>query len=410
MRVPIPVTLLLISLVLPIELSFYLGDLLITPVRVVLLFTAFPSAYKLFKRGDLRDFDYLLFGFIFWIAVSYTYNHGAAKAVEGGGVLALEILISYLIARVYITDTIKLIATIRLVVVIITLMLPFVIAESLTGKHIIHDFFASLTGFQYPLAYEARFGFTRAYGTFTHPILLGVFSSSLTGLVWYVFGKRGAFGKLLKLAVLSATTIATLSSAPLLLLLFQFFAIAGNRLAGRLRWKWQMVVAGFASLYVFLLFWSPYSPMMVIMSRITLDPSTSYYRRLIWEYGSAVVLNNPFFGIGKNDWVRPIWMVSDTIDNFWLKVGMQFGLPAVILLGLCLCLLIFKVSKMMKKGLPEDYKSACRGWIVTIISFSIIGFTVDFFGAIYVFFYFLLGMGAALLSMTGERRRTNELV
>ena len=401
MNVPFPVALLLISLVLPVELSFYIGDLLITPTRVVLILTAFPLIHMSIKRGNLKFFDYLLFGFVFWIAVSFLYNHGVSKAIEGGGVLALEILAGYFIARVYISDLGKLVATIKLVMLILTIMLPLVVIESVIGKHFIHDFFRSLTGFQYPMPYETRLGFTRASGSFNHPILLGVFSSSLLGLIWYLFRERGKYDSVQKALILIAVTLTTLSSAPILLLILQFFAIAWNRLADNFKWKWKMVAAAFASLYVFLLFWSPFSPMIVILSRITFDAQTSYYRRLIWEYGSTEVINNPFFGIGRNDWMRPVWMISDTIDNFWLKTAMQFGFPAIILLILCVCLLIFKVAFKMKANWSKDFQLACRGWIVSIISLSIIGCTVDFFGSNHVYFYFLLGIGASLTKMNG---------
>ncbi len=407
-NLPLPIALLLISLVLPVELSFYAGELLITPARVVLLFSAFPLINKLFKGGSFKIFDYLLSAFVLWITVSYAYNHGAAKAIEGGGVLGLEILASYFIARVYISDTEKLAATIRLALLILTVMLPFVVVESIIGKHFIHDFFRALTGFQYPMTYEVRLGFMRASGSFNHPILLGVFSSSLLGLVWYLFGRRGKFGGFHKAAILTAVTLTTLSSAPILLLILQVFAIAWNRLAGGFKWRWKLIAAAFAGLYVFLMFWSPYSPLIVILSRITFDAQTSYYRRLIWEYGSAVVVNNPIFGIGKNDWIRPVWMISDTIDNFWLKIAMQFGFPAIIFLALCILLIMFKTARKMKANFSKDYQMACQGWLISIISLSIVGCTVDFFGSNHVYFYFLLGIGAALINMTEKQKSSNE--
>ena len=403
-RLPLPVALVIMSLALPVELSFYVGDLLITPARIVLLLTLFPLVNKSINDGNLKKFDGLLFGFVLWIVISFAYNHGAAKAIEGGGVLGLEILAGYFTARTYISDLGKLAATIRFALLILALMLPFAVIEAVTGKHFIHEFFRSLTGFQYPIADEVRLGFTRASGSFNHPILLGVFSSSLLGLVWYLFGGSGRFGGFRKAAILTAVTLTTLSSAPILLLALQFCALAWNRLAGGIRWRWKIVSGAFAGLYVFLLFWSPYPPLIVILSRITFDAQTSYYRGLIWEYGSAEVLNHPFFGIGKNDWVRPLWMLSDTIDNFWLKIAMQFGFPAIILLVLCILLITFNVAGKMKADLSKEFQLAGRGWLISIISLSIVGCTVDFFGSNHVYFYFLLGIGAALINMCEMQR------
>ncbi|HVE59667.1 MAG TPA: O-antigen ligase family protein [Pyrinomonadaceae bacterium] len=407
-NLPLPVALLLISLVLPVELSFYAGDLLITPARLVLLLMAFPLISRITKCGDLQKFDFLLLGFVLWITVSYTFNHGIGKAIEGGGVLGLEILAGYFIARIYISDLEKLAATIRFTLLMLMLMLPLVVMEAITGKHFIHDFFRSLTGFYYPVSDEVRIGFTRASGSFNHPILLGVFSSSLLGLVWHLFGERGKSGRFQKVLILTGVTLTTLSSAPILLLLLQLCAIAWNRLAGGFKSRWKLVAAAFASLYVFLMFWSPTSPLIVILSRITFDAQTSYYRRLIWEYGSAEVINNPVFGIGKNDWVRPVWMISDTIDNFWLKMAMQFGIPALILLILCVFLIAFKVNRLVKENLSKEFQLVCRGWLISIISLSFVGCTVDFFGSNHVYFYFLLGIGAALINMPDKPERSKK--
>src|SRR5688572_5798216 len=126
-RVPLVVALLLISLALPVELSFYAGELLITPARLVLLFSAFPLFNRLIRGGNFKIFDYLLVAFVLWTTVSYAYHHGAAHAIEGGGVLWLEILTGYFIARFYITDLEKLAATIKLALLILTVMLPFVV-------------------------------------------------------------------------------------------------------------------------------------------------------------------------------------------------------------------------------------------------------------------------------------------
>lgn len=402
-RVPIPVALLLISLALPVELSFYIGELLITPSRLVLILMSLPVVYRFINKGNLRKTDFLLFGFVFWVFLSFTYNHGVVKAIESAGVLSLEMVIGYLVARVYLTDLGKLIATIKLLVLIVALILPLVVIESVTGSHFIHDFFRSLTGFQYRAFDEVRLGYTRASGPFSHPILLGVFSSSLIGLVWYGFSKEAGNRMLLRVGILVATTLVSLSSAPILLLLFQFFAIVWNRLTRKIRLKWHVVAASFVSVYVFLLFWSSSSPLMVIMSRITLDPGTSYYRRLIWEHGSAEVLRHPIFGLGRNDWSRPVWMISDSIDNFWLKIAMFYGLPSLILLAFCVCLLIFTVVRAMKKSdVPENFGLVCRGWIVSMAAFCLIGCTVDFFGTVHVYFYFFIGIGASLIGIRNK--------
>jgi len=398
-RVPLPVALLVISLALPMELSFQISGLLITMPRVVLLAMFVPVIIRMVQSSRLFSYDYLLLGFAFWVFLALTVNHGISKGIESGGVLALEIIFSYFIARTYLISPKEVIATIKLLVIIVLIILPFVAVETLSSHHFIHDFFASVTGVRYPMGYDARLGFLRAAGPFSHPILLGVFSSSLIGLAWYGLWKEGKVKKLLRMGVLVVVSLTTLSSAPILLAIFQFIGILWNRIAGWFRQRWKFAIAGAASIYVFLLFWSSSSPVMVVLSRITLSPATSYYRMLIWDYGTAEVSRNPVFGIGKHDWHRAVWMVTDSIDNFWLKEAMQYGIPAVILIGLCTILIIRKMIKLMDSDVADDYKMVCRGWVVSMISLSLIGLTVDFFSSIHVFFYLMLGMGAALLNI-----------
>ncbi len=399
MKVPFAVALLILSVVMPVELSFYIGGVLMTPTRAVLILMILPAIYRLLQKGQLQRYDLSLLAFTSWIVLSFAFNHGVAVAIESGGVLALEVLAGYLIARTYIVHRYQYLATIRLLMVLAIIMLPFVVFEALTGSHYIHEFAATIGGFSYPLDYEQRLGMTRAYGPFSHPILMGVFSSSLIGIIWYGCLNCRLSGKLLKVGLISATTFFSLSSAPILLAIFQFLAIAWNRVAAGFQHRWRLVVLAFSSLYIFLSFWSPYPPLIVILSKITLNPGTAYYRMLIWEYGSAEVARHPLFGIGLNDWVRPVWMIYDSIDNFWLKQGMRFGIPALLFLSISVILVVRKAILLSRENISFQSRQILRGWIVSMITLILIGFTVDFFGTIHVYLYFLLGLGAALIPM-----------
>jgi len=71
-------------------------------------------------------------------------------------------------------------------------------------------------------------------------------------------------------------------------------------------------------------------------------------------------------------------------------------------------LIIFSVTRRMKATSSKAFELACRGWLISIISLSIVGCTVDFFGSNHVYFYFLLGIGAALINMCEKPGWSNE--
>lgn len=395
---PWPIALLIVSFVMPIEFSIHLGDLLITPTRFLLILFIVPVILKSAKFSKIELYEYLLMGYALWILVSMTVNYDIIKSFESGGVLVLEALVSYFVVKCYITTVNHIQSLLKFIAAIAIILLPFLVIENITGAHFFHNFFSSITGFHYPLRYEERLGLTRAYGPFSHPILSGVFFAALIGFFWY--GARHSLTKKLwQMSILAGAAFTSLSSAPILMVIFQVAAIFWNRIADRIKVRWKLVVAGMASLYVFLFFWSPYSPVMVILSKITMDPQTAYWRMLIWDYGTAEVGRNPVAGIGFGDWIRPVWMISDSVDNFWLLQAMRYGLPAVLFLAVAVLLLMLKVNSLKDQAENKEYKMISLGWIVSVISIVMVGFTVDFFGNNRPFFFFLMGIGAAIVNM-----------
>lgn len=408
---PVPIVLLLISFITPVELSFYLGGLHLTLTRIILIALAVKMTFRAGPPVKKQIHDYALIGFIIWLVIAISINHSVGKALESGGATALEVLISYFAARFYIRKISHIYGMLKLFSVITICLLPMFIIENITGSHFIHEIISSMTGVYYPIQTEHRMGLARAYGPFSHPILLGVFFSALLGIFWYglsVNKKKRVWHAF----ILSLATFTSLSSAPMLVIVAQMFAIFWNKVASSMRYRWKIILAGILFLYVFLLFYSDSSPLMAILSRITLDSHSSYWRTLIWDYGSAEVIRNPFFGIGFGDWARLDWMYTASVDNFWLLQAMRYGLPAIIFLGVSVYLLMSKVNSMKDHQHLSEYKMISLGWLVSMISLILVGFTVDFFGNNMPYFFFILGLGAAIYNMQRvalKKHKANDL-
>lgn len=394
---PKPIALLLLSFCVPVELSLNVGSLNLTMTKLVLLVL---SCLLIMRNSPLKKYshDYTLIGFVFFLFLSLMINHGFLKALESGGLSLLEILVSYFSVRYYITKPSHVYGLFNLMVIIAIIFLPFLIIENFIGVHFIHELSSSVTGIYYPLKYEERLGLTRAYGPFNHPILLGVFFSAMLGMFWY--GSINSLkNKIWKSIALVIATFTSLSSAPILIIGIQCFIVFWNKYTAFIRNRWKIIFFVMAWTYGFLLIYSDRSPLMAILSRITIDSQTSYYRTLIWEYGIQNVINNPMFGIGFHDWERLDWMVVRTVDSFWLLTAMRYGLPAICLLSWSIYSLMRKINKLKEVKQLSEYRLLSTGWLVSMIALVLAGFTVDFFGTNMPYFFFLLGLGAAIFKM-----------
>ncbi|MBS0242730.1 MAG: hypothetical protein JSS20_11180, partial [Proteobacteria bacterium] len=120
-----------------------------------------------------------------------------------------------------------------------------------------------------------------------------------------------------------------------------------------------------------------------------------FYRLMIWENGLANVWANPFVGLGLNDWERPLWMVSSTVDAFWLVIAMRGGLPALLLLVTGIGLMIRGVVRRLRKA-DARRQALARGWIISLIALALVGCTVHYWNVPFAYLFFFVGLGGCL--------------
>ncbi len=101
-------------------------------------------------------------------------------------------------------------------------------------------------------------------------------------------------------------------------------------------------------------------------------------------------------GVGLNEWERPIWMLP-SIDMFWMFWAIKYGLPAAFLWQFAVISIL--IATILKKGLSEKERQYRFAFAVAIIGLYIVGWTVHFWGAVFVLFVFLLGSGAWILDI-----------
>ena len=384
-----------ISVFIPVEFHILIGSLRIETYRVVLalaLLYTIINVNEVLKKADLVDI--LLFIFILLASASLIYNHGPQKGIESSGILAIEILGAFYLARGLITTPKAYYHVNLLFVSILAVLLIFSAYEAFAQHRILHEWATRITGHEsldYRLFthYYIRFGIMRTTNLFAHPILYGTIGAMFFPFIVLLILYRFKLSNLLKGLALLLGMISTLSSAPLLSVAFQgMTAILTKYWAGAKR-LWAAATFFMLSLFLIIEALSNRGVFAILISHLTFNPVTGYYRMLQWEYSMDDIANSPVFGIGLHDWTRPEWMNS-SIDSFWLLMTMQHGVFAGFILFSCSLYAVFHILGNLHKHHPAT-RWMVKSWILSFMSLILIGFTVDYFGKIQPLYFFILG-------------------
>lgn len=410
-KVPFLLGLFTIAICIPSEASFALGPLTLSAYRIFLIVMFFPSLLATYAKPSGRAIliDGLLILHGLWVLISFMRNHGPEMALESGGIYVIELLGPYFLVRGYLRTDREVFALTRLIAKIICVLAPLMLIESITGIHVIKQAVASVLGKSFNPIPDTRFGLQRAFGSFDHPILAGVFTASTVAMIWYSFGrtttvlhwKRGCF-----IFAAAVASVASLSSGALGSMLIQFGLIAWERVLRPLTYKWWLLAGLSVVGYIFIDLLSNRSAYAVFISYLTMNPATGYARLTILDWGfHHNVLREPIFGIGRNDWIRPEWMHSPSVDNFWLFIAMSYGIPAFF------TLLAATVLTMVLGRAPssEPGRSLRLGWLVSMFALILAAITVHYWGNSFVWYSFVLGIGTLWLQRPAparSRRRT----
>jgi len=376
---------------MPTELSVLVGSLRLSPYRVVLIVFFLPSVVRMLKNSKRVIWaDIALLGAAFASFTSLSINHDLGIAIESGGVRALEMFGPYALARSYIKNEKQFWGSVSALFVVVIPLGILAVIESVTRVHFLKNIMSVISGTPFVNMIEPRFGLDRAYSTFDHPILYGVFVSSLIGLA--IFGVSWVYKKkinILRVLIIFFATIASLSSGALAAMVMQFFLIFWVRITRKFKKRWLLLFGAGGVFYVFVNLLATRSAFVVLLTLFVFSSNTAYYRILIFEYGIENVYANPWFGIGFHDWSRPEWMASGSIDNFWLVEAMTYGVPNLILVLVCIW---FAVGRFWLER-DRMFGSLRFSYMLGLVGMMMAGCTVHFWNNLFVYFFFYVGMG-----------------
>lgn len=393
-RLPLPAVLYLFSVVIPV--MFNVGPLLLSGLRLYLLLLIIPLLVRLFSGhfGRVSIIDILFILHIGWATVALAMNN-PDKVVSQVGSVGMEFLGGYLVGRAYIRSPEAFAALCRWIIFLVLCTAPFAIIETQTGRPIIIDMIQKLPGIfsAADVNIEPRMGQERAQVAFAHPIHYGLFCSVAFSLAFVAMkGLTSPARRYATSCIIMLSGFLALSSGALLAIVLQLFLILWAALFDKMRWRWWLLLGLGCLAYVVIDILSNRSPVVAVLSRVAFSTHNLYWRTIIFEWGMMNVWDNPIFGLGLNDWERPWFMYSGSMDNFWLVMAVRYGIPGFLLLALGYVLGLFQV---MRRNFDTDpvLLNFRRAWVFTFIGLSFTLSTVHVWTNIYSFVFFMFGAG-----------------
>jgi O-antigen ligase len=263
----------------------------------------------------------------------------------------------------------------------------------LTQRAIIRELAGALTG--YTIVWEVevddrRLGLVRAMSTFGHPIMLGI--ACAIGLLIAV--SVPIRSRKFAIPACGFGAICALSAAPLQSIFLGFVLLSYNRAMSGVRFRWLApILLGAAALMTFFMVLD--APFGFIFRHFTFDDASAYWRLWTWNVAGDALAQSPWFGLGFAPYPEEFG-IPRTVDSVWLNQALTFGIPGSLLIGFSILGAVSLSTNGRKAGLTAAESKL--GTVLGILIFLIIfwGFTVDFYGALWVLVPLVIGMRAHL--------------
>ena len=401
----LPVLLYLATILVPV--GFHLGPLNMNGQRLLLLVLVVPLTVRLLAGhyGRVLWTDILFLLYILWVMVAMAVNN-PDRALVFFGSQAVEFIGGYVLGRACIRTREDFIALCKAVVALVCLTLPFALVETAIGRapilHAVQSLpgVRSASGLDVSLRMGQRMGVYRVQGIFQHPILYGLFCALIFPLAFTALkGLVAPVTRYLLSAAVGLCAFLSLSAGPLLAMVLVGILIGWAWALQRVAARWWWLLALFVAGYVVVDLLSNRTPIRVFLTYATFSPHTAFNRLITFEWGMVNVRANPIFGIGLNDWVRPAWMRSGSMDNFWLVNAVRYGIPGFALLATGYLIALWRIGRRDFDADPVLWQLR-RGWMIAFVGLTFTLATVHIWHALYSFVFFLFGAGMWMLTAT----------
>ena len=400
-RLPLVVWVYLVAVTLPV--AFNVGPLFMTGLRLMLLIVIVPITFRLLmgRYDRLYVTDVLFLVHAAWVSVALFAND-PSRAVQNGGIYAVEFYGGYALARATIRGPDQFGALVRAIALLVIATLPLTLYETFTGRPPLIEVIRSLPGI---LSVEIinipkRMGLERVQAVFAHPIHYGLFASSAFSICYVGLATEwGAARRVIYAGLAGLCCFLALSSGAFLALLMQLFLIGWGMALNGVKGRWWILIGLSVLAYVVVDLLSDRTPVRVFFSYATFSAHNAYWRGIIFEWGMINVAQNPIFGIGLGDWVRPHFMRSGSMDNFWLVQAVRYGYPGFLTMAAGYLIVMWRMARLDFEGDARLWAYR-RGWMFTFVGITFTLCTVHIWTSVFSYIFFLFGAGMWMLSAT----------
>ena len=387
------------GIVLPTELQIYIGEAKFTPGRIGIILLLFPALVILCQKGRRALLsDFLACATAAWLVIAALNVEGVSALFSASGSEALEFLGGYLIARAYFFGLPALDTFVRVLKVFAIIAIILAMADSISGRLIVHDTIASIVHASSSPEVGYRGKMVRAASTFDHAILFGVFCALTAAIL--IYWEKSFLQRSLSVCLCFLGCILSFSSAALLTFLIVLATYTYDQTMGRFpsRWSVPWIVLGTFILALFVL---SDNPLSWILRHFTLDPQTGFYRLWIWDAALAYIPHSPMIGYGHK--LIQNHILDSSVDSVWLVYSLRFGVPMIVLLILTNVTAFLPTRPSSVHDTNDLYIDRMRrAFTVVLLMFMFSGLTVHFWNYMWIFWGLCIGIRASLRELSIE--------
>ncbi|MDR3437642.1 hypothetical protein [Telmatospirillum sp.] len=396
-----PIALLMIGIAIPSSLTFNLGDFKFYAARLAVALLLAPAFLRMFRKGrHLVWCDLFTSLASAWMIVSILIA-GSYDSMSSTVAIVLEFWGAYAVARGFIFGRQAIEAFVKMLKPVVVIVVAFAVLDQLAGIWVLNAVIGPLVGVPLGWVPEFRGGFVRATSIFPHPILYGTFCAVAAAVFLYarqrVFVGLSLFG-----------CVLAMSSAPFMVSFIVIAVYGYDIVFNRFNWRWKAFTAVVA-LFFAIIYGVTNNPTSWVISHLTLDPSTGYFREATWDRAFYNIGLSPLTGYGFGDIGDPVvkeFFDNASVDAVWLVLALRFGIPVVPLLLLANISSYYGGAGKQRIGRAQDaYMSNVRtGFTIAVWVLMLAGLTVHYWNSLWLFWGLCLGIRAGFQERGAEQQ------
>ena len=212
-----------------------------------------------------------------------------------------------------------------------------------------------------------------------------------------LYWERGILARTLAVGICLLGCVLSLSSVSLMVAGIALGVYAYDQLLSRYPARWPAfwlligtIIAVFAG--------TSNNPLGWVVSHLTLDPQTGYFRMMIWETALIYIGQSPFIGYGYGLFNNNI--VDGSVDSIWLLETLRFGVPMLVLFLLTNVAAFFPVRQQYKSANDMYLERMRQAFTLAILLFVFSGLTVHFWNFMWMFWGLCIGVRASLRELS----------